>query len=124
VALFLILFLWQVPHFLAIAWMYREDYARAGLQMLPVVDVQGTMTGRQMVSYCLALIPVSLLPAVFQPTGPVYGVGALVLGALFTASAFGFLVKKTRARARQVLHASLVYLPLLFALLLIETWIP
>ena len=124
VALFLILFLWQVPHFLAIAWMYREDYARAGLQMLPVVDVRGTMTGRQMVSYCLALIPVSLLPAVFQPTGPVYGVGALVLGALFAASAFGFLVKKSRARARQVLHASLVYLPLLFALLLIETWIP
>src|SRR4029077_19094467 len=60
--LFVILFLWQVPHFLAIAWIYREDYARAGLQMLPVVDPDGGITGRQMFGYCLALIPASLLP--------------------------------------------------------------
>lgn len=122
VALFLIMYLWQVPHFLAIAWMYREDYARAGLLMLPVVDVQGTMTGRQMLSYCLALIPVSLLPSWFQQTGPVYGLGAMLLGLGFAASALGFLLKKTRTRARRVLHASLLYLPLLLGLLLIETW--
>src|SRR5262249_6840210 len=122
-ALFLIMFLWQVPHFLAIAWMYREDYARAGLQMLPVVDAQGTMTGRQMLSYCLALIPVSLLPALFQQTGPVYGLGAMLLGLGFAGTWCGFAQKKTRTRARRVLQASLIYLPLLFALLLIETWV-
>ncbi len=122
VALFLIMFLWQVPHFLAIAWMYREDYARAGLQMLPVVDAQGTMTGRQMLSYCLALIPVSLLPALFHQAGLVYAVGALVLGVGFAISALGFLREKTQTQARRVLHASLLYLPLLLGLLLIENW--
>ena len=68
--LFLIVFFWQVPHFLAIAWIYRDDYARAGLRMLPVVDREGGMTGRQMVSYCLALIPVSLAPAALGTGGP------------------------------------------------------
>jgi heme o synthase len=123
VALFLIVFLWQIPHFLAIAWIYREDYARAGLRMLPVVDAEGAMTGLQMLSYCLALVPVSLLPVLFRQAGPVYGAGALLLGIGFTAAAVGFLREKSNANARRVLHASLVYLPLLLALLLFETWI-
>jgi protoheme IX farnesyltransferase len=123
VALFLIVFLWQIPHFLAIAWIYREDYARAGLRMLPVADAEGAMTGLQMLSYCLALVPVSLLPVLFRQAGPVYGAGALLLGIGFTAAAVGFLRETSNANARRVLHASLVYLPLLLALLLFETWI-
>lgn len=122
VALFLMMFLWQVPHFLAIAWIYREDYGRAGLQMLPVVDPAGAMTGRQMLSYCLALIPVSLLPALFHQAGPMYALGAVILGLGFAKSALDFVREKSHARARRVLHASLVYLPMLFGLLLFETW--
>jgi protoheme IX farnesyltransferase len=118
--LFFIMFLWQVPHFLAIAWMYREDYARAGLQMLPVVDPDGGMTGRQMVSYCLALIPVSLVPVLFLQAGVVYAVGAVFLGLGFLRAAFGFWRQTSTSNARRVLHASLVYLPLLLALLLLE----
>jgi protoheme IX farnesyltransferase len=123
VALFLILFLWQVPHFLAIAWMYRDDYGRAGLQMLPVVDASGAMTARQMVSYCLALLPVSLMPALFQQAGWFYAIGAVLLGTFFTQTALGFWRERNRATARRALHASLVYLPALLALLLIEHWL-
>jgi heme o synthase len=123
VALFLILFLWQVPHFLAIAWMYREDYGRAGLQMLPVVDPDGAMTARQMASYCLTLLPVSLMPALFQQAGWFYALGALVLGLFFTHAALAFWRERSRTTARRVLHASLVYLPALLALLLIEHWL-
>jgi protoheme IX farnesyltransferase len=123
VALFLILFLWQVPHFLAIAWMYREDYGRAGLQMLPVVDPDGAMTARQMVSYCLALLPVSLMPALFQQAGWLYAVGAVLLGLSFTRSTLGFWREPNRTTARGVLLASLMYLPALLALLLLETWL-
>jgi protoheme IX farnesyltransferase len=120
VVLFLILFLWQVPHFLAIAWIYREDYRRAGLRMLPTVDVSGAMTGRQMVSYCLALIPVSLAPVVLGEAGPVYLVGASALGLGFLASTLAFACANTNARARRVLRASLVYLPALLALLVLQ----
>ena len=89
-ALFLILFLWQVPHFLAIAWIYREDYARAGLCMLPVVDRDGAQTGRQMVAYCLALMPVSLVPVLLGAAGPVYlRRGACALGLGFLAGGPG-----------------------------------
>ncbi len=122
VVLFLILFLWQVPHFLAIAWIYREDYGRAGMRMLPVIDPAGSMTGRQMVVYCLALVPVSLMPVLFQQAGLVYGAGALILGLYFLGTAGGFIGARTPARARRVLRASLVYLPALLALLLIETY--
>jgi len=83
ITLFVILFLWQVPHFLAIAWIYREDYARAGLKMLPVLDADGRQTGRQMVRYCLVLIPVSVLPAALGEAGWLYGTAAVVLGAGF-----------------------------------------
>ncbi len=118
--LFLILFIWQVPHFLAIAWIYREDYARAGLRMLPVVDGGAGMTGRQMVNYCLVLIPASLAPVLALGAGPVYLAGAVLLGVFFLASALGFQRACTTARARRVLRASLIYLPALFALLLLE----
>jgi protoheme IX farnesyltransferase len=119
-ALFLILFVWQVPHFLAIAWIYRDDYARAGLRMLPVVDGQGGMTGRQMVSYCLVLIPVSLTPVLAHQAGPIYVLGALCLGLFFLHGALAFLRTSSLAQARQVLRASLIYLPALLALLLLE----
>jgi len=118
--LFLILYLWQVPHFLAIAWIYREDYARAGLKMLPVVDVQGRMTGRQMVTYCLALIPISLMPAVLGLAGPVYLTGAVLLGLGFLNYALGFHRTNSVREARRMLRASLIYLPALLALLLVD----
>jgi len=118
--LFLILFIWQIPHFLAIAWMYREDYARAGLKMLPVVDADGTATGRQMLIYALALIPVSWLP-IMQGTGSLmYGIGAFALGLLFLRSIWNFGIAPTQAHARKVLHASLVYLPGVYGLMLLE----
>jgi protoheme IX farnesyltransferase len=118
--LFLIVYLWQVPHFLAIAWIYREDYARAGLKMLPVVDVQGRMTGRQMITYCLALIAISLMPAVLGLAGPVYLAGAVVLGLGFLNSTIGFQRTNSVREARRVLRASLIYLPALLALLLAD----
>jgi protoheme IX farnesyltransferase len=108
-----------VPHFLAIAWMHKADYARAGLLMLPVVDPAGSITGRQMVGYALALVPVSLLPALFGQAGPVYGLGAICLGVGFALAAARFVCDKSQVRARRVLHASLLYLPALLALLLI-----
>jgi len=120
VVLFLILFLWQVPHFLAIAWIYRNDYRRAGLCMLPTVDPSGTMTGRQMVSYCLALIPVSLAPAMLGEAGPIYVIGAAILGIAFLTCCLGFHYSTSYAQARRVLRASLVYLPVLLGLLLLE----
>ena len=119
-ALFTTLYLWQVPHFLAIAWIYREDYVCAGLRMLPVVDHRGAMTGRQMVLYCLTLIPVSLTPAALGLAGPFYLVGALLLGLMFLGSAVGFIRSRSVPQARRVLRASLIYLPALLALLLAD----
>jgi protoheme IX farnesyltransferase len=118
--LFLIVFFWQVPHFLAIAWMYREDYGRAGLKMLPVDDPEGMATGRQMLLYCLALIPASLLPVLLGQASAMYGFGALALGLYFLRSIWGFLIEPAHARARKVLYASLVYLPCVLTLLLVE----
>ena len=123
VVLFLIVFLWQVPHFLAIAWMYRDEYARAGLKMLPTIDPAGSATARQMVVYCLALLPVSLLPVIARQAGPVYGVAALALGLYFLRAAALFVADRTRPRARRVLYASLVYLPAVLAILLIEAFL-
>ena len=119
-ALFFIIFLWQVPHFLAIAWIYREDYARARLRMRPVMDPEGTRTARQMLTYCLALIPVSLAPAVLGGAGLFYVGGALLMGACFTGRAIGFARDRSVARARRVLRGSLLYLPALFALLVLD----
>jgi len=109
-----------VPHFLAIAWIYREDYARAGLRMLPLIDRSGTLTGRFMVIYCLALIPASVAPMVLGATGPLYGLGALVLGLGFLRRTVGFARMHSMLEARRVLRASLVYLPALFLLLLLD----
>jgi heme o synthase len=117
---FLILFLWQVPHFLAIAWIYRSDYRRAGLRMLPTVDLDGSMSGRQMVWYCIALVVASLMPLVVGGAGPIYLGGALLLGVGFMTSAVGFACRRSLSRARLVLRASLIYLPLLLALLLLD----
>lgn len=121
--IFLIVFLWQVPHFLAIAWMYRDDYSRAGLMMLPTVDVDGSMTARQMLLYSLALVPVSLLPVFYQKAGWLYGLGGLALGVMFLIAACGFFREHSRERARRVLRASLIYLPALLALMLLEAFV-
>jgi protoheme IX farnesyltransferase len=118
-ALFLIVFLWQFPHFLAIAWIYRDDYARAGHKMLPSVDPRGSLTGRQAAGYALALVPAGLLPAVVGLAGPVYFAGALVLGLFYLGQAVRFWSDVTDLSARRLLHASFVYLPgMLFLLLL------
>jgi protoheme IX farnesyltransferase len=116
-SLFLIVFVWQVPHFLAIAWMYRGDYTRAGFRILTVHDVRGKLTGREMVRYCLVLIPVSLLPAALGLTGPLYAAAALVLGGLFLRSCVNFVRCPALPQARRVLRASLIYLPCLFMVL-------
>ncbi|HEX8201521.1 MAG TPA: heme o synthase [Isosphaeraceae bacterium] len=117
-ALFLIVFLWQFPHFLAIAWIYREDYARAGYKMLPAVDPRGARTGRQAVVYALALVPVGLLPATIGLAGPWYFVGALGLGLYYLACAVRFWSDVTDATARGLLRASFLYLPAILWLLL------
>lgn len=118
--LFAILFLWQIPHFLAIAWIYREDYARGGLPMLPVLDPDGRMTGRQAVAHTLALTVISLTPAAAGMTGRVYFAGAALLGIGFTAAAVHAAVARSNQAARRLFLASLAYLTLLSALLLID----
>jgi protoheme IX farnesyltransferase len=120
IALFLIVFLWQVPHFLAIAWIYRDQYARAGLKMLPVLDRDGVRTGREMVRYCAMLVPVSLVPAALGVAGLIYGIGAVLLGLMFLRASLGFVGSATTGQARRVLRASLLYLPALLALLLAD----
>lgn len=119
-ALFLIVFLWQFPHFLAIAWIYRDDYARAGLRMLPCVDPQGTITGRQAVGYALTLIPGGLLPAVIGLAGPCYFLGALLLGLFYLAYAARFWFDVSDSSARGLLRASFVYLPTVLLLLVLN----
>ena len=118
--LFSILFLWQFPHFLAIAWMYREDYGRAGIRMLPVVEPEGRVTGQQIVAYTLMLVPVSLLPTALGISGRVYLLGAAVLGLLFLASSISAALSKSRQQARRLLLASVLYLPLLFGLMVLN----
>ncbi len=118
--LFAILFLWQFPHFLAIAWMYREDYARAGILMLPVVEPDGRITGQQIVIYTLMLLPVSLLPTVLGISGRVYFFGAIILGLLFLYSSVRAAFSQSRQEARRLLLASVIYLPLLFILMVVN----
>jgi len=118
--LFAILFLWQFPHFLAIAWMYREDYGRAGIRMLPVVEPEGRVTGQQIVAFTIMLIPVSLLPAVMGISGRVYLVAAIVLGLLFLVSSVRAALSKSNQHARQLLLASVLYLPLLFGVMVLN----
>ncbi len=124
VALFLIVFIWQVPHFLAIAWRYRDDYGRAGLRMLPVGDRTGDRTAQQMLLYGLALVPVSLVPVQIGIAGPMYAVAAGLFGALFLWPIGRFQKERSVSVARRVLRASLVYLPgVLAALLLSKYWV-
>jgi protoheme IX farnesyltransferase len=111
--LFAILFVWQLPHFLAIAWMYKEDYARAGFPMLPVVDPEGGMTARMIILYSAILIPVTLLPVKLGLTGYSYFYGALGLGLAFLACGAVTALYRTPAYARRLLLASVVYLPAL-----------
>jgi protoheme IX farnesyltransferase len=118
--LFLILFIWQFPHFYAIAWMYREDYRRAGIRMLPVLDPDGELTAWHIVLFAIVLIPISLLPKFFAMAGNWYVAGALVLGAAFVYSGIRVAQDCTRQRARQVLLTSVVYLPVLYGLLLLD----
>ena len=115
-----ILFLWQFPHFYSIAWMYKDDYARAGIRMLPVVEPDGRSTARQIVVYGMALIPVSLTPALMGMSGIIYGVGALVLGLLFLYSGVRVALERSILRARRVLLASVLYLPLIYGLMLLD----
>ena len=116
-ALFAILAFWQMPHFFAIAWLYRDEYAKAGFVMLPNVDSEGRRTGQQTVSHTFALLIASLCPFVFKMAGSVYLVGAIILGAGFLFCAFQFSRHLTLARARQLFLASIIYLPLLLALM-------
>jgi len=116
-ALFAILFFWQLPHFFAIAWMYRDEYAKAGFKMLPGIDPGGTRTAQQSVSNTLALLAVSLCPFVFRMAGTIYLAGAIVLGAGFLFCAVQFSRQLTLARAKQLFFASIIYLPLLLALM-------
>jgi len=109
--LFAILFLWQLPHSLAIARLYRDDYARAGIRLLPVVEPDSKSTGRQIVVNCLALLVVGLLPTLVGLAGPVYFVAALIFGALFLGYGVAFALARTVTAARQLLFASLLYLP-------------
>ena len=118
--LFAILFLWQFPHFYSIAWMYKEDYARAGIRMLPVVDPDCRSTARQIVLYGIALIPVSLVPGMLGMTGRIYFIGALILGLLYLYSGVRVALERTLVRARAVLLTSVLYLPLIYGLMLLD----
>jgi heme o synthase len=126
-ALFAIVFVWQFPHFHSIAWLYREDYERAGIRMLPVVEPDGRSTAREIIFYSLVLIPVSMAPTWLGMSGRSYMVGAFILTALFywTGQRLASLklapaTPQSKTRARHVLQASVLYLPLLFALLMIN----
>jgi protoheme IX farnesyltransferase len=118
--LYAILFVWQFPHFYAIAWMYREDYERAGIKMLPVVEPDGESTVRQMLFFSALLIPISLVPRYLDMTGNIYVVGTLIAGIAFVASCVRMSSDRTLLKARSVLLVSVVYLPVLYGLLLLD----
>ena len=118
--LYAILFLWQFPHFQAIAWMYREDYARAGIRMLPVVDRSGEATFRQILLTAMLLVPVSLLPAMVGLAGVRYFFGALVLGLALVQVCLWAARSKTNVRAKWLMHATVLHLPLLLGLMVLD----
>jgi heme o synthase len=119
-ALFAMQFLWQFPHFLAIAWIYRKEYAKAGILMLPVVEPSGRLTARQIVMFTIMLVPVSLAPFFFGVSGFVFLVGASVIGVLFLIASIQAARTKTDAMARRLLLASVIYLPILFILMVAD----
>jgi len=123
--LFAILFIWQFPHFFSIAWLYRDDYAKGGVKMLPVVEEDGRSTARRILVYSVALIPISVLPSFMGMAGKIYLVGAVVLGValLYFGIRLAFLEQPlssapSKMRARHVLQATVIYLQLLFALMM------
>ncbi len=118
--LYMILFLWQFPHFLAIAWMYREDYSRAGLRMLPPEDPDGHLTSRQIIAFLVALVLVSMVPALIGQAGKVYLFGAVLLGSYFLLHGARLAKNRTNALARRLVLASVLYLPLVFGLLMFD----
>lgn len=118
--LFAILFLWQVPHFLAIAWIYREDYARAGLPILSVIDLEGGATSKQVLLYSSMLLPLSLVPSLVGLTGPSYFFGALLLGLGFFIFSVYLAIFRTKAYARRLFFASIIYLPILGILMAVD----
>jgi protoheme IX farnesyltransferase len=119
-ALFAIVFVWQIPHFMAIAWLYRDDFGRAGFPMLAVTEPDGGSTGRQAVLFSLALIPVSLAPYFLRMSGAVYAAGALLGGCALLVLAVSFAMKRTNERARLLFLGSITYLPLLWAMLIAD----
>jgi protoheme IX farnesyltransferase len=118
--LFAILFLWQIPHTLAIAYLYRDDFGRAGIRFLPIVEPDGGSTGRQIVEHCLALLAVSLLPTLVGTAGAIYFAAALVLGGGFLAYGIRLAAAPSAAAARQLLFASLIYLPALLVVMALD----
>jgi protoheme IX farnesyltransferase len=118
-SLFAVQFLWQFPHFLAIAWMYREQYAKAGILMLPVVEPEGKLTARQIVLFTVMMVPVSLAPFFLGAASVIYLIGASILGVWFLYESIATARVKTNERARRLLLASVIYLPLLFGLLVL-----
>jgi protoheme IX farnesyltransferase len=119
-ALFLILFIWQFPHFYAIAWMYREDYARGGIRMLPVIEPDGESTAKRVVACSILLVPISLLPRLLGMTGSPSAVAAVAAGLVLLYFGVRLGRERTRESARHVLLASVLYLPALFALMVID----
>ena len=119
-ALFATQFLWQFPHFLSIAWLYRNEYANAGIRMLPVVEPSGKLTGRQIVLFSIMLLPVSLAPYFFQVAGPLFLVGATILGIWFLWASVRAARAKSDELARKLLLVSVIYLPLFFLLMVID----
>jgi protoheme IX farnesyltransferase len=118
--LFGIVFFWQMPHFYAIGWMYRQDYARAGFPMLPVVDEAGERTARQIIAYTVALVTVSVLTSVLGLTGAVYFVGAVTLGLAFLGLGVALAVSRTGMHARRLFFGSVLYLPVLLVLMVVD----
>jgi heme o synthase len=118
--LFAILFFWQFPHFFSIAWMYREDYARAGIRMLPVVDPSGDATFGQIVAMSAILVPVSLLPAVIGMAGMRYFTGALILGMILLQVSLWANCARTNVRAKWLMHATVAHIPLLLVLMIFD----
>jgi protoheme IX farnesyltransferase len=119
-ALFVIVFLWQIPHFMAIAWLCRDDYGRAGFPMLPVIEPDGRRTGRQAVGYAAALVPASLIPTLVGLSGLAYAAVALVLGAALLGLAVRFAARRSDSSARWLFLASIAYLPLIWIVMIAD----
>ncbi len=118
--LFAIVFFWQMPHFLALAWMYRKDYARAGFRMLTVLDRDGSVTGRQILVYSIALLPATVLPTYVGLTGVMYFVGGAIAALSFLSFSIRFVLSQTSSNARRLFYASLFYLPVLALLIILD----